>query len=273
MNSNPAPANEFLDFRVHLKEVTIVARFIHPIRKLTSGAQNLINGFLSDSDEVLMANFQSILEEFRILIDQYVHLFPEFIVQTRQRTATTTYAQGGECLHRGIMNPSPVLNLLAGCNQGVEIPGPEAATDDFFRYSFNEAGELICVSRFQLQGPPELPEDMEFIFRAENVEYGVTFHHGWEEVTKVSKVIYGADGQILSYAASEYDQAEPELMFLHYEKYTYQRNQLTRADVYFGISPDLNMYDHHAFVVSGDSEVPGINRKKKYTVQEVRQES
>lgn len=230
-----------------------MARMSQPLKKITARAQDLISGLLHDPEADRMNHFAAILNEFRELIAIYNNLFPEFIEQNRQKAVRTAYAQGGDCVHRGIHCPSPVLSLVVGCNAGVEIEDGEQATENYFKYSFDADDQLIVASHYDFHESRMIPDEMEFIFRRDHVEYGITFHNGWNEITRISKVVFREDGQPESYAASDYDEAEPELMFLHYEEYVYENDLPQRAEVYFGVSPELDMYEHHTFLVTMES--------------------
>ncbi len=229
-------------------------RLREPIKTIAASAGQIINGLLRDPDEDLMIYFSGILSEFREIISVYETLLPEFIAQTNARTVRSTYAQAGDCVHRGIMCPSPVLNLMVGCNRGIPIDGPEHAADNYFRYDFDASGELIAVNHYDITSSRNVPDEVEFLYRRDQVEYGITYNLRWNEISRISKVALRDDGDPNYYAASDYDRAEPELMYLHFEEYRYHDDVPVQADVYFGVSPELNMYEHHRFHVTMESD-------------------
>lgn len=229
-------------------------RLREPIKTITATAGQLLNGLLRDPDEDLMFEFSRILSEFREIISVYETLLPEFIAQSTDRTVRSTYAQAGDCVHRGIMCPSPVLNLMVGCNRGTLIDSPDLATENYFRYDFDANGELIAVNHYDISSSRQVPDEVEFIYRRDEIEFGITYNLRWNEISRISKVALREDGDPIYYAASDYDQAEPELMYLHFEEYRYHDDVPVQADVYFGVSPELNMYEHHTFHVTMESD-------------------
>lgn len=236
-------------------------RLREPIKKIADTAGSLINSMLRDPDESRMSYFSSILDEFKEMVSVYETTLPEFIGRTRENTVRVTYSQAGDCVHRGIMCPSPVLNLMVGCNRGVVIDSPEFATENYFKFNFDAEDNLIAVSHFDIKASRDVPDEVEFIYRRRNIEYGITFHMGWREITRLSKVVLRDDGDPEFYAASDYDSSEPDLMFLHYEEYKYMDDVPVRADVYFGVSPELDMYEHHTFHVTMEA----TNKEEKNT--------
>ena len=230
-----------------------MARLPQPLKQITSRVQELMDTLLYDPEENQMMYFTSILDEFKELIALYSNLFPELIEQTRSKISHASFAQGGDCVHRGIYCPSPILSLLAGCNAGFEIESSEQATGNFFKYLFDAEGQLIGVSHYDLQDSSEIPDEIEFIIRMGLDEYGISFYNDWNEITRVSKVTFHENGQPKYYAVSNYDESEPDLMFLHYEEYVYKDDTPVRADVYFGISPELSMYEKHSFLIEPES--------------------
>lgn len=230
-----------------------MARLPQPLKRITSRAQEIMDTLLYDPEENQMLYFTSILDEFKELIEIYTNLFPELIEQTRSKISHSTFAQGGDRVHRGIHCPSPILSLLVGCNAGFEIESPDKATDNFFKYIFDAEDHLIAISHYDFQESSEIPDEMEFTIRKGQDEYGISFHNDWNEVTRVSKVAFLENGQPKYYAVSKYDESEPELMFLHYEEYVYEGDTPVRAEVYFGISPELNMFEKHSFILEPES--------------------
>lgn len=229
-----------------------MVRLTQPLKQVTSRVQELMDTLLHDPEESQMLYFTSILDEFKELIALYTNLFPELIEQTRSKINHTSFAQGGDCVHRGIHCPSPILNLLVGCNAGFKIESPKQATGNFFKYIFDAEDHLIAVSHYDIQESSEIPDEMEFIIRKGLDEYGISFHNDWNEITRVSKVTFHENGQPKYYAVSNYDESEPDLMFLHYEEYVYEDETPVRAEVYFGISPELNMFEKHSFLIESE---------------------
>lgn len=231
-----------------------------PFRLVTERVQEVLKVLLTDPDADKMAYFTKILEELKEMAEFYSLAYPEFIETTKKNTVSVRYAQGGDCVHRGIFCPSPVLNMLAGCNQGVEIASPDQATADFYKYRFDAAGRLICVSHYDYTGSRDVPDEVEFILHRPEAEYGITFHSGWNEVTNVAKVVY-REGRLENYAMANYDESAPDQMFLHYEEFSYDNDTPVRADVYFGISPELDMFSldtfHLTYEGTEEATLPG----------------
>lgn len=227
-----------------------MADFFHPLKQITKQAQSILSDLLTDSEEGRMDYFRSVLADLKELADVYGNRYLELIDTTKPKIVKTTYAQGGDCVQRGIFCPSPVLNLVVGCNRGVAILSPEAAQENFYKYCFDADDNLICAVRYDKSKSSTDPEEIEFIIRRQNIEFGITYNSDWREVSYISKTSFREDGQPDYYAAADYDDSEPDQMYLHYEEFIYQDNVPVRAEVYFGISPELDMYDHHTFLVT-----------------------
>lgn len=234
-----------------------MADFFQPLKQITNKAQSVLNDLLTDPDQGKMQYFQTVLDELKELAIVYGPLYPDLMETIRPKIARTTFAQGGDCVQRGIFCPSPVLNLVVGCNRGVEIASPEEAGGNFYKYCFDNQDNPICAVRYDYSKSTTQPEEIEFILRKQNIEFGITYNSDWREVTYISKTAFREDGQPEYYAAADYDDSEPDQMYLHYEEYHYQDNVPVRAEVYFGISPELAMYDHHTFLVTVEPSAKG----------------
>lgn len=223
-----------------------------PVRAMADKVQEVLKVLLTEPDADKMEYFAAILDELKELAQFYALNFPEFVESVRQKTAQVSYGQGGDCVHRGILCPSPVLNMIAGCNKGVPLPSADAATDNYYKYSFDKEKKLISVSHYDFQSSKIMPDTVEFIVRRDNVEYGITFNSSWREVSKISKSVF-RNGWLENYAVAEYDDSTPDQMYLHYEEYIFEDGAPVQADVYFGISPELDMYNLDTFYLSYDS--------------------
>lgn len=225
-----------------------MSSYMGPVRQVTSALKETMKLLLSDPEGEKMTYFQSILDELKQIAQSYQSHFPELEESVREKTALTTLSEGGDCIHRGIHCPSPILNLLAGCNQGTQVSNREEIRDNYYEYRFNSSGDLLAALHFDARASMTEPDFVEFILRRNDVEYGITYHQGWSEVSHVSKTIF-RDGQIQNYAAADYDEAHPDDMFLHYEEFQYAHDIPVQVDVYFGISPELGMYEQDTFQV------------------------
>ncbi len=222
-------------------------------RLFASRLQEVMKVFLTDPEADKMTYFASILEEMKEMAGFYALDYPEFVETTRLKTSRTAYSQGGDCVHRGMLCPSPILNLLAGCNQGIVINSPDEATENFYQYLFDSEDQLLCVRHYNYERSKTEPDAIEFILWMENTEYGITFHSGWNEVSNVSKSVY-REGRLENYASAEYDESTPDQMYLHYEEFIYEDNTPIQADVYFGISPELDQYHLDTFYLSYEDD-------------------
>ena len=234
---------------------------IKPVRVLVEKLQTGLKVLMSNPAVDKMEYFSSILLELKELGEFYSRAFPEFIESSKQKTARVLYVQGGDCVHRGILCPSPVLNLIVGCNKGMEISSTEAATDNYYKYRFDKADDLFSISHYDYSTSKEVPDTIEFIVRRDNIEYGITFHSGWKEVSNISKSVF-RNGLLENYSVADFDKSMPEEMYLHYEEYSYENDRPVQADVYFGISPELDMYNLDTFYLSYEpgsdfSPIPG----------------
>ena len=223
--------------------------FIKPARLVADKLQSVLKVLLTDPDADKMEYFSKILAELKEIAKFYSYGFPEFIESTKSKTVRTKYSQGGDCVHRGLLCPSPILNLIAGCNKGIWITSADEATDNYYKYRFDADNKLLSVNHYNYSTSKTIPDNIEFILRRDNIEYGITFHSSWNEVSSVSKSVY-ADGHLENYAFADYDHSTPDEMFLHYEEFIYENDQPIQADVYFGISPQLDLFTLDTFHLS-----------------------
>lgn len=224
---------------------------IKPARLLANKLQKVLKVLLMDPALDKMDYFSGILAELRELAQFYSRAYPELIESAKQKTARVLYAQGGDCVHRGLLCPSQLLYLILGGDEGRVIPSPEAATENYYKYRFDDENNLISISHYDYNASKDVPNTVEFILRRDNFEYGITFHAGWNEVSNVSKSVFN-NGLLENYSMADYNHLTPEEMYLHYEEFTYENDRPIRADVYFGISPELDMFSLDTFYLSYD---------------------
>lgn len=222
-----------------------------PVRQITSAFAETMKLLLSDPESEKMIYFQSILDELKQIAQSHQTHFPELSNSARDKSVRTILAEGGDCIHRGILCPSPILTLLAGCNQGQEASSRDSISSNYFEYHFDANDRIVAAHHFDAAYSLIEPDFVEFVLRQNEVEYGITFHKGWHEVSYISKSVY-RDGQIQNYAAADYDEAHPDEMYLHYEEFQYADDIPIKVDVYFGISPKLDMYEQDTFEIVFD---------------------
>lgn len=239
-----------------------MSSYMGPVRQVTSALKETMKLLLSDPEGEKMTYFQSILDELKQIAYSYQNHFSELEEGARNKTTERTLAQGGDCIHRGILCPSPILNLLAGCNQGETVTSREEISDNYYEYHYDKDGNLLAALHYDAAVSMTEPDFVEFILRRNDVEYGITYHQGWSEVSHISKTVF-LDGQIQNYAAADYDEAHPDEMFLHYEEFQYANDIPVQVDVYFGISPELNMYEQDTFQVFFENPLD-IGKNEKF---------
>lgn len=225
-----------------------MSSYMGPVRQVTSALKETMKLLLSDPEGEKMVYFQSILDELKQIAHSYQNYYSELEESATKRTAETTLAEGGDCIHRGIHCPSLILDLLAGCNQGKEVSSREEITGNYYSYQHDEDGRILAAYHYNAEISMTEPDFVEFVLRRNDVEYGITYHSGWGEITYISKTVF-VNGQIQNYAAADYDEAHPHEMFLHYEEVQYINKTPFEVNIYFGISPELNMYEQDTFQI------------------------
>ncbi len=244
-----------------------MSSYIGPVRQVTSALKETMKLLLSDPEGEKMVYFRSILDELKQIAHSYQNHFGELQESVRSKIAGTSLADGGDCIHRGILCPSPILNILAGCNQGKTVLSRDEITGNYYEYQYDEGDNLLAALHYDTAVSMTEPDYVEFILRRNEVEYGITYHQGWSEVSHISKTVF-LDGQIQNYAAANYDEAHPDEMFLHYEEFQYANDVPVQVDVYFGISPELNMYEQDTFQIFFEN-APGLAKNEKFNAGSV----
>lgn len=219
--------------------------------------QRLKNGVNTLFDAVLGAGKARDMEDFKLLLDDlwqmgaaHEGVMHEWEAKIAPDIHHIRRAQGGDCLHRGILNPSPILDLLvADCNRGIPLDPKAALTGEpYYEFLYDAADRLIGVRHYAASQPGTLPKDQEFILRRGVQEYGITFETATGRVLCVCKAAK-PHGYVESYAFTDFDPYGPSDMVLHYEYFTYTGERLSGAEVYFAVSPELGQYDRDVYEV------------------------
>lgn len=188
--------------------------------------------------------FKSIISEFCGLGEKYRNSYEELKEKVNNNAFSSEYCSQSKCLHRGFYCPSPIIDIIVGgSKRGKLIKKTIKSSKDYYEYIFNESHKLILSKQFMSGDFDFSPYITEFVIYENNIEYGLSFHNGWNEITYISKSVY-INNLIQSYSAANYSTAiSEEKMDLHYEEYKYENELLTDSTVYFNISPLMNLYD------------------------------
>lgn len=150
------------------------------------------------------------------IVKKYESCYEECFNSKLKEVVREEFCTGGELLHRGYYCPSLIRDIVIGnVKRGRLVKKEPENKDDYFRYGFDKAGNLITVIR---------PYTCEFIVREGNIEIGVGFNkqNGIGEISEA----YYEDNRIVSYGHYLYDEG---MDISEYEKelYTYKDSSLS----------------------------------------------
>lgn len=249
------------------------------LKEISQYTQELRDTIIVDIDDDKMNEFKKIIHDFYIVADKYNDMLNQLIHSIETDTKRTEFCIQSECLHRGYYCPSPILDLIVGgIKRGKLTAKPYKTTEEYYKYYFNNENRMIAIENYAVEPFDFSPYEIEFIIREDSTEYGVTFHNGWKEISYISKAEY-ENGIVKNYSAVCYnkDMSEEETT-LHHEVYFYTGVLLSKAIVYFNISPELNLYSRNEYIFKYDeagkileydvlSEYQGEPTKETYSVK------
>ena len=97
----------------------------------------------------LIQEYQNYIDEMLRIAKSYEGNYEQLKQQMLEKTSHLEYASGGECIHRGYLCPSPILDqVIGGCNRGKLIRKPRANSKSYYVYHFNDKENLIGIEKY-----------------------------------------------------------------------------------------------------------------------------
>jgi len=206
--------------------------------------ESLILELQREVDSEKICKFVDIIDELSSVAERYGNTVEEFICLAKTATKTRFCIQS-KYIHRGCCCPSPVIDLLVGNTKRGKLTDKLPKTKkEYFKYYYDDTGFVFFAEKYNPGLSVESPVEVEIIVRDNDVEFGITFDSiNPTSINYLTKAHY--EGQFIkSYSELVYSEyIQKAMMDLHYEEYMYTENQLTKANMYFGIIPSFNIYD------------------------------
>ncbi|MDD4476288.1 MAG: hypothetical protein PHV95_11000 [Eubacteriales bacterium] len=134
------------------------------------------------------------------------------------------YGVGGETIHRGFYNPSPVTDIvLENSNRGKLLKQMNSKSKPIHKYMFDGLENLILVESFPLHLGYK-----EAIIRQDEIEKGISFDKSG--IQALSECIYHGN-QILSYVFCLFSTNESRVVDYTKEKFEYSESGLSDVSI------------------------------------------
>ena len=121
----------------------------------------------------LIQEYQNYIDQMIAIADCYQTSYQQLDDQMSQNSSHLEYASGGECIHRGFLCPSPILDqVVGGCNRGKRIKGLRVNTKNYYVYHFDDRNKLIGIEKY-VNGTCY---EKEIMIEKELIVYGISYH-------------------------------------------------------------------------------------------------
>lgn len=158
------------------------------------------------------------------------------------------YSVGGETIHRGFYNPSPVTDIVLGnSNRGKLLKRMTSKSKPVRKYMFDDLRNLILVENFPLHFGCN-----EIIIRQDEIEKGISFDKNG--IQALSECTY-CGNQILSYVFCLYNTYENRVVDYTKESYEYSESGLSDVHIVrFLNSPEARILRQDKYRFRHDAE-------------------
>lgn len=196
--------------------------------------------------------FVKIIAELVSIKQKYEDKLSELRTAAEERIVWLEYSKGGETIHRGYYCPSPVLDLIiGGMKRGRLFKKKKPEFGNYsYEYGFDMNGRLQRVKGVNEFTTPDSRFDEEYLIYIDEIVYGLEFDN-LGELGVVSKCVYD-NGKLMKYERSLC--GTEDFADLHYEEYTYDNNRLSEVDLFFNITPQLELYEENRLIVEHDED-------------------
>ena len=228
--------------------------YVKFLDELPQHVREQLEKITENTDDGKMNEFKEIIHEFCSVAEKYSHSMDDLNRFVATNTKRIEFGIQSKCLHRGYYCPSPIIDLLVnGTKRGKLTKALRKTTKECYQYNFDENDHMLSIEHYYSY-PHDSMHETEFIIKENDVEYGVTFQNEWMEVSQISKVVYN-DDLVQSYTSGGYHKSlSTDYMSFDHEEYFYTGTILTRAVVYFNVSPALNLYDKYECIIRYDDD-------------------
>lgn len=204
--------------------------------------------------EELIREYQNYIDHMLIQADKYENMYEQLEEQLIQNSVQVEYASGGECIHRGFLCPSPILDkVVGGCNRGQLIKKPRVNTKNYYVYHFNDESKLIGVERYVNSSCYE----KEFIVENDSIVYGIIFKTFDPSITLLSMETYDEKQCLKHYITLMPDNitGNHRHNIRTSEKYVYNKsNQLEKVMLVLEGYPSLSMLNEDEILYESSVE-------------------
>lgn len=146
--------------------------------------------------EELIHEYQSYIDHLLALAANYENRYVQLEQQLLQNSIQVEYASGGECIHRGFLCPSPILDkVVGGCNRGQLIKKPRINIKNYYAYHFNDNNKLIGVEKYANSSCYE----KEFIIEVGRTVYGINYRTVNPLISLISMETYDENQDLKHY--------------------------------------------------------------------------